>query len=41
MSTVDLNEATIKKCIQAQEKAGIMQDKLSVKEYQDPFKGLG
>lgn len=34
-----LNEATIKKYIQDQEKYDIMQDKLSVKEYEDPFKG--
>lgn len=41
VSTVGLNEATIKKYIQEQEKADIMQDKLSVKEYEDPFKGQG
>lgn len=41
MSTVGLNEATIKKDIQKQEKADIMQDKLSVKVYEDPFKGQG
>lgn len=41
MSTVGLNEATIKKYIQDQEKADIMQDMLSVKEYEDPFKGQG
>ena len=34
-----LNEATIKKYIEEQEKYGIVQDKLSVKEHQDPFKG--
>ena len=39
VSTVGLNEATIKKYIQDQEKYDIMQDKLSVKEYKDPFKG--
>lgn len=39
VSTVGLNEATIKKYIQDQEKYDIMQDKLSVKEYEDPFKG--
>ena len=39
VSTVGLNEATIKKYIQDQEKSDIMQDKLSVKEYEDPFKG--
>ena len=36
VSTVGLNEAVI--YIQAQEKYDIMQDKLSVKEYEDPFK---
>lgn len=41
VSTVGLNEATIKKYIQEQEKADIIQDKLSVKEYEDPFKGQG
>jgi len=39
VSTVGLNKATIKKYIQDQEKYDIMQDKLSVKEYEDPFKG--
>ena len=39
VSTVGLNEATIKKYIQEQEKQDIMKDKLSVKEYNDPFKG--
>ncbi len=39
VSTVGLNEATIKKYIQDQEKSDILQDKLSVKEYEDPFKG--
>ena len=34
VSTVGLNEATIKKYIQEQEKADIIQDKLSVKEFQ-------
>lgn len=38
VSTVGLNEATIKKYIQEQEKNDILQDKLSVKEYEDPFK---
>ena len=41
VSTVGLNEATIKKYIQDQEKVDMMQDKLSVKEYEDPFKGQG
>lgn len=39
VSTVGLNEATIKKYIQDQEKYDIMRDKLSVKEYEDLFKG--
>ena len=38
-NTVGLNEATIKKYIQEQEKHDIALDKLSVKEYEDPFKG--
>ena len=39
MSTVGLNEDTIRKYIQEQEKYDQMADKLSVKEYEDPFKG--
>ena len=39
VSTVGLNEATIRKYIQKQEKHDIAMDKLSVKEYEDPFKG--
>ncbi len=38
VSTVGLNEETIKKYIQDQEKHDIALDKLSVKEYEDPFK---
>ena len=38
VSTVGLNEATIKKYIAEQEKHDIAMDKLSVKEYEDPFK---
>ena len=38
VSTVGLNEATIRKYIQDQEKNDIAMDKLSVKEYEDPFK---
>ena len=38
-STVGLNEATVKKYIEEQEKHDIALDKLSVKEYEDPFKG--
>lgn len=41
VSTVGLNEAMIKKYIQDQGKADIIQDKLGVKEYEDPFKGQG
>jgi len=39
VSTVGLNEATIRKYIQEQEKHDIALDKLSVREYEDPFKG--
>ena len=39
VSTVGLNEATIKKYIQEQESHDIAMDKLSVKEYEDPFMG--
>ena len=39
VSTVGLNEATIKKYIEDQEKHDQAMDKLSVKEYEDPFKG--
>ena len=41
VSTVGLNEATIKKYIQDQEKHDIALDKLSVKEYEDPFRDSG
>lgn len=41
VSTVGLNEATIKKYIQDQEKHDIALDKLSVKEYEDLFWGQG
>ena len=37
VSTVGLNEATIKKYIREQEQQDIAKDKLSVKEYEDPF----
>ena len=37
VSTVGLNEATIRKYIQDQERDDIAMDKLSVKEYEDPF----
>ena len=39
VSTVGMNEATIKKYITEQDKHDIALDKLSVKEYEDPFKG--
>ena len=39
VSTVGLNEATIKKYIAEQEKHDIALDKLSVREYEDPFRG--
>ena len=41
MSTVGLNEATIAEYIREQEQKDIAHDKLSVKEYEDPFKGQG
>ena len=41
VSTVGLNEGTIKKYIQEQEKHDIALDKLSVKEYEDPFRDSG
>ena len=41
MSTVGLNEATIRKYVQNQEKHDIALDKLSVKEYEDPFRDSG
>ncbi len=39
VSTVGLNEATIRKYIQEQENEDIQKDKLTKKEYVDPFKG--
>ena len=39
VSTVGLNEETIKKYIEEQENHDIAVDKLSVKEYEDPFRG--
>ena len=38
-STVGLNEATVEKYIQEQGKHDIALNKLSVKEYEDPFRG--
>ena len=37
VSTVGLNESTVRKYIQDQEKDDIAKDKLSVKGYEDPF----
>ena len=37
MNTVGLNDATVAKYIREQERHDIVMDKLSVKEYQDPF----
>ena len=37
VSTVGLNEETVRKYIAEQEKDDIAKDKLSVKEYEDPF----
>jgi putative transposase len=39
VSTVGLNTATIQKYIREQEKADQIEDKLTTKEYEDPFKG--
>ena len=39
VSTVGLNEATIKKYIQEQEKEDQIEDKMMKKEYKNPFKG--
>lgn len=39
VSTVGLNETTIRKYIREQEKEDILEDKLHTKEYEDPFKG--
>ncbi|MFT8407325.1 IS200/IS605 family transposase [Liquorilactobacillus nagelii] len=41
VSRVGMNETTIKKYIQDQEKHDQAVDKLSVREYEDPFKGQG
>ncbi len=40
VSTVGLNEATIKKYIREQENEDLISDKLTKKEYINPFKGL-
>ncbi|WP_340614825.1 IS200/IS605 family transposase [Xenorhabdus thailandensis] len=39
VSTVGLNEATIRNYIREQEKSDLLQDKLSTREYNAPFKG--
>ena len=39
VSTVGLNSATVEKYIREQEKADQIEDKLTTKEYDDPFKG--
>ena len=39
VSTVGLNEATIRKYIQDQEKEDQLEDKMTKKEYKTPFKG--
>ena len=39
VSTVGLNEATIRKYIREQENEDLMGDKLTKKEYENPFKG--
>ena len=39
VSTVGLNKNTIKKYIREQETEDMVQDKRSVKEYNDPFQG--
>ena len=39
VSTVGLNSATVEKYIREQEKAYQIEDKLTTKEYEDPFKG--
>ena len=38
VSTVGLNEETIRKYVREQEKRDIALDKLSIREYEDPFK---
>ena len=40
MSTVGLNEATIRKYIREQEHEDMMQDKLTKNDMSNPFKGL-
>ncbi|MGQ7564573.1 IS200/IS605 family transposase [Streptococcus suis] len=40
VSTVGLNESTVRKYIREQEQEDIVSDKLSLKEYKDPFTGI-
>lgn len=40
ISTVGLNESTIRKYIREQENEDKMEDKLTKKEYENPFKGM-
>ena len=40
VSTVGLNEATIRKYIRDQEKEDVLEDRLTKKEHYNPFKGL-
>ena len=40
VSTVGLNEATIRQYIREQEKEDVLQDKLTKREHVNPFKGL-
>ena len=40
VSTVGLNEATIRKYIREQEEEDKLEDKLTKREYHNPFKGL-
>ena len=37
VSTVGLNSATVEKYIREQERADILKDKMTLKEYEDPF----
>ena len=37
VSTVGLNDTTVRKYIRDEERDDILQDKMSVKEYEDPF----
>lgn len=39
VSTVGFNEATVAKYIREQEKQDMLEDRLTTKEYDNPFKG--